>query len=132
MRDLKRTRAQIAKMASGLFSVVGLPFEKTSELQRQVLAAFAFGMGFAAGQLEELSPPEVHALALIMLMDVYHYSDHQAAVFAQELINSTGNRGNSTTNAIVHRGIEGHALWQQGELAQLKANLEGVFKAVKA
>ena len=132
MKDLKRTRGEIAKMATGLFSVVSMPFEKTSEVQRQVLAAFAFGMSFAVGQIEELSTPEVHALALTMLMDVFRYSDHQAAAFAQDLIDSASNRGNPTTNAIIHRGIDGHAQWQQGQLLQLRANLDAVFKAVQS
>src|SRR5262245_52233901 len=106
MGDLKNTRAEIAVMASDLFDAIGIPFEKTTELQRQVLSAFAFGMVFAVGQIERLSPPEVHALATAMLMDVYKYSDHQAVAFGNELIDAAGGRGNRTMNAIIHRGID--------------------------
>jgi len=119
-------------MATGLFGVVGIPFENTSELQRQVLAAFAFGMVYSVGRIEDLSPAEVHALELALLMDVYKYSDHQAAAFAQELIDSASNRGNPTFRAIIHLGIDGQAEWEEGQLSQLRLNLERVLKAVEA
>jgi len=120
-------------MAGELFAVAGVPFEKASELQRQVLATFAFGMIFALGKIERLSPPDVHALAICCLTDVFKYADHQAAAFSSDLIvTASGKSGNPTRKAIVHRGIDGHRQWHQRQTDQFKANIEGVFKAVGA
>jgi hypothetical protein len=133
MTDLRTIRAQIADMGQQLFVTIDIPFEKTSELQRQLLAAFAFGMVFAVGQTEKLTPPEVHALALSALMDVFHYSDHQAAAFAQQLISvSSDKRVHPTMHAVIHRGIDGHYQWQQNQTEALRTNIRGVFDAVKA
>jgi hypothetical protein len=55
--DLVRLRRDVAEMASGLFDALGIPFERTTELQRQVLAAFAFGMTYAAGRTQSRTTP---------------------------------------------------------------------------
>lgn len=120
-------------MASDLFAVVGIPFEQTSELQRQILGSFAFGMIFAIGQAKGLSPPEVQALAISCLIDVFKYSDHQAGAFSADLITHASNSDpNDTHKAIIHRGIDGHDQWQRKQTAQLRANIEGIFEALGA
>jgi hypothetical protein len=126
-------RREIAVMASELFGVIGVPFEQTSELQRQILASFAFGMIFAIGQIKRLSPPDVHALAICCLRDVFKYADHQAIAFSSDLIaHASSNDPNDTHNAIIHRGIGGHCQWQQKQTEQLRANIEGIFEALGA
>jgi len=126
-------REAVAGMASDLFDVVGIPFEETTELQRQLLAAFAFGMMFAVVHFEKLSPPDAHALAIAMLMDSFRYSDHQAADQADLLIRASQDaRVHDTINAVVHRGIDGHLQWQRDDLVALKDNILGIFEAVGA
>lgn len=39
-------------MAEQVIGVVGIPFKQTTELQRQILASFVFGMIFAQGKKE--------------------------------------------------------------------------------
>jgi hypothetical protein len=130
---LAPVRAEIDAMANELFGVIGVPFEQTSELQRQVLAAFAFGMIFAEGNLKGLRPPEVHALVILCLTDVFKYAAHQAAPFGADLISAAStNSRNRTTNAIIHRGIDGHRQWQQKDLDGLKANIEGILRTLGA
>ena len=120
-------------MAAELFGVVGTPFEQTSELQRQILASFAFGMIFAIGQIKQLSPPDVHALTICCLMDVFKYADHQAGAFSSDLIAHASNKDpNDTHKAIIRRGIDGHYQWQEKQMDQLRANVDGIFKALGA
>ena len=88
MADMKALRSSVANMCADLVASVGFPFESTTELQRQVLASFAFGMTFAIGQTEHLTPPEVHALSITMLMDAFKYSAKQAGAFSSRLIES--------------------------------------------
>ncbi|MGN6369899.1 MAG: Imm48 family immunity protein [Phycisphaerae bacterium] len=131
-QHLVPVRNEIAVMASDLYTVIGVPFERTSELQRQILATFAFGMIFAVGQLRRLSPPEVHVLAIACLMDVFKYADHQAAAFSADLIvHASSKNPKDTHKAIIHRGIDGHRQWQQKQNDQLKINIEGIFEALK-
>ncbi len=130
-RDLRPIRSQIAVMCSELLATSSIPYDKTTESQRQLLAGFAFGMVFAVGQIEKLSPPEVHALALTMLMDSFRYADHQAAAFAQLLIGASSDKDvHPVFNAVIHRGIDGHYQWQERQTTELRKNLQEVFDAV--
>lgn len=61
-------------------------------MERQLLAVFVFGRTFSLGQEKNLSPPEVHALAITCLMDVFKYADHQAIAFAEQLIAASSDR----------------------------------------
>ena len=89
-------------------------------------------MTFVIGQIEHLTPPEVHALSITMLMDVFKYSGQQAAAFSSDLIESASGRGNPTIQAIIHRGIDGHRQWSSGQTAELSKNVKSVFQAVGA
>jgi hypothetical protein len=117
-------------MCADLLEAAGVPFESTTELQRQVLASFAFGMAFAAGQTEHLTPPEVHALSITMLMDALKYSAHQAGAFSSHLIESAGGNGNPTIQAIIHQGIDGYGQWNSGQTVELGENISSVLQAV--
>jgi hypothetical protein len=89
-------------------------------------------MLFAIGRPNQLGPAEIHALAICLLMDVFGYSETQAAAFAEDLITSASGHGNPTTNAVIHRGIEGHRQWQNRLTSELKGNIEDIFKIVGA
>ena len=130
--SLTPVRDEVTQMAGGLFRAVGVSFEQTSELQRQVLASFAFGMIFAVGKLKGLRPPEVHALVIACLTDVFKYASDQAAAFSSDLVSAASGQGNPTTKAIIHRGITGHAQWQRGDESGLRANLQDIFKTLGA
>jgi len=132
MADLKTLRNDVAAMGEDLFTVVNIPFKETSELQRQLLTAFCFGMLFAIGQIRKLTPSEVHALAICFIQDVFKYSAPQAKSFADLLIESASGRGDTTLAAVIHRGIDGHRQWSARELAELKSNLEEIFATIGA
>ena len=132
MADMKELHSSLIKMCADLFASVGVPFESTTELQRQVLASFAFGMTFAVGQIEHLTPPQVHALSIAMLVDAFKYSAEQAGAFSSDLIESASGKGNQTIQAIIHRGIDGHLQWSSGQTAELRENINSVLQAVGA
>jgi hypothetical protein len=130
--DLKELRRESAEMAEQLLSAVGIPFEATTELQRQLLAAYSFGMLFGMGRLHKLTPPDVHALTIAVLLNAFKYSQDQAVAFAEDLIQSSSSRGNPTTNAVIHRGLDGYRLWKARMMLELKSQLEDIFRIVGA
>lgn len=133
MDKLDEVQRHVAKMGEQLLDVVGIPFAQTSELQRQILACFVFGMIFAEGQIRRLSPPDVHALVVCSLIKTFKYSAEQAGAFSTDLIqHSLSKDPNNTHKAIMHRGIDGHRQWQTGQSAQLKQNVLGIFKTLGA
>ena len=130
--DLKALRHELSGMAGSLFDLLELPFEESTELERQVIAAFAFGMTFAQGQRRGLTAPEVHALALALLGDVFKYADRQAADFTVDLIEAASDAArHEVMNAIIHRGIDGHMQWERNDLDGLTQNLSDVLIRVQ-
>lgn len=123
---LATLRLQIRQMLSDLLGAIGEP-EETTELRRQVLATFAFGMVFAAGMGEGLEPEQVHALVIGALKNSFGYNDAQATTFSEALIDAIRGESRPTSNAIIHRGIEGYRQWRDSELDELRANVEEIF-----
>jgi hypothetical protein len=128
--DMKTLRSTLVEMSADLLACTGIPFEETTELQRQLLASFAFGMIFAIGQIERLTPAEVHALSITMLTDAFGYSAEQAGAFSTHLIESASGTGNPTIQMVIHRGIDGHHQWSCGRAADLGENIKSVFQAL--
>ena len=132
MSDLAGSREQNASMVSSIFPVIGMKFEETSELERQLLAAFAFGMVYADGQIKGVAPIEVHGLAILMLLDVFNYNSEQAGAFSSLLIEAASDKSvHRVINAVIHRGIKGHYQWQQKQSSLLKRNIQEIFKEVQ-
>ena len=131
--ELKPLRSEIEDMTTDLLEACGVGFDQTTELQRQLLAAFGFGMVFAIGQIRKLTPPEVHALFILLLQDVFGYAPHQAVAFAAHLIECSGPKPeNPTIRQVIHRGVDGHRQWSSRDMHGLQENIRGVFAAVGA
>lgn len=132
MNDLERIRVYNLKMVNSIFPIAGINFEETSELQRQLLSAFAFGMVYADGQIKGLSPADVHGLTIFMLQDVFNYSADQACEFSVLLIAAASDSSvHSIINAVIHRGIQGHYQWEENKNSLLKENIEEIFNEVQ-
>ena len=65
IRHRRKLREQSAEMTRELFSVLNIPFEKTTELQRQLLASWMI-----------VHQPTAHAIAL-MRLNVYNRFDQE-------------------------------------------------------
>ena len=130
MTDIGSYRRDIGAMVDELLAANEVPYAETTELQRQVLAAFAFGMCHVVGTEHQLQSAQVHALSICMLIDCLGYSDEQAGAFSQDLIDSAAGFGNPTTEAIIHRGIDGHRQWQARDMSALRRNLGEIFESL--
>jgi hypothetical protein len=127
---LATLRLQIRQMISDVLGAIGEP-EETTELRRQVLSTFAFGMVFAAGMGQGLEPAQVHALVVGALEDSFGYNADQAVTFSEALIDAISGESRPTSNAIIHRGIEGYRQWSERELDELRANIAEIFAVLE-
>ncbi len=81
--------------------------------------------------MNKLTPPEVPALVIACLMDVFKYADHQAVAFAESLIAATSDQSyHPTMNAVIHRGIDGHRQWKAVETDSPRTNIQDIFQRV--
>lgn len=130
--DLKVIRKENDRIFNHLFDIIEIPFENTTELQRQVLATFSFGMLNAIANINKLTPPDVHALTIIMLEETFKYSKDQSVAFADDLIKAVACKDpNNTHKAIIHRGIDGHYQYINGQLDKVKENILNIFEILE-
>jgi len=57
-------------------------------------------MLFAMGQIKGLTPPQIHALTICCLSDVFKYSHAQAVAFSENLISSASSKEENTSKTI--------------------------------
>ncbi|MEK4063912.1 MULTISPECIES: Imm48 family immunity protein [unclassified Paenibacillus] len=122
---------ELRLFSTELFELIGIRFEDTSELERQVIAAFCFGALNAIVQRDELNQPQAHALIVALLINEFKYSEKQAVDFAEDLIHATNKEYHPVMNAIIHRGIDGHYQYEKNMLDNLRHNILEVINTVK-
>jgi hypothetical protein len=125
--ELIAHREQLNKMAAALLSTSGVDFDRASQLEQALIGTFLFGMLQTHGMFHKLTPPQIHALALMVFKDSLHYTDSAATQGVQECINATRPDQHDTMNAILHRGIDGHKQYQDGEIDALRKNLTSIL-----
>ena len=135
LSDSDKTKIEEAKdeavlISNMIFSLIDKKFEDTTELERQVLAAFCFGMINAIIFRKELNPLQGHSIASTLLTKVFHYSEEQAEDFTQELINSTDESYHPVMFSIIRRGLNGYQQYVSNEKKQLQANVLEVLAIV--
>ncbi len=126
-QDLVPHREQLNKMTVSLLKASGVDFDGATQLEQALIGTFLFGMIQTHGMLHGLTPPEVHALALLVFKDSLHYTDAAAAQGVQECINATQPKYHRTMNAILHRGVDGHKQYQDGDMDTLRENLNSIL-----
>ena len=120
-------RNELNEMARALLKACAVDFDKATQLEQALIGTFLFGMIQTHGMIHKLTPPEVHALALVVFKDSLHYTDSAAAQGVQECINATRPGYHDTLNAILHRGIDGHRQYQEGDHVGLSDNIISVL-----
>lgn len=92
--------------------------ENISELERQVLSVYFFGMSDALRQ-SKTTDSNANEIALIImntLVNVFKYSKDQSEQFFYSMIENLQSKDSKNTHyAIIHRGVEGYFAWEKGE-----------------
>ncbi|MDH0563469.1 Imm48 family immunity protein [Acinetobacter courvalinii] len=124
-------RILISKFTHQLFLSIGKPFEKTTELERQILASFSFGAIHAQCFLNQLPALEIHKLAIFSLTAEFKYTPQQAKDFVEHLIQVASDKElHPTTHAIIHRGIDGHRQFINSDYVNLSNNINGILTLI--
>lgn len=93
-------------------------FEQTTELERQILAVYFFGMSNGLMQNLKLknTPTEIAEMIKNNLIDVFGYSEEQARQFLDIMIQDLQSKdANNTQYIIIHRGLDGYLAWKKGQ-----------------
>lgn len=89
-------------------------FDNTSELERQIISIYLFGLldGIRQNKYSDLTPVQVKKCLSHILESVLGYSLNQANDFTENMISNLQN-GNpqNTIYAIIHRGLDGYFMW---------------------
>lgn len=97
---------------------VGVSLEKTSELERQVLAVYLFGMfdGLRQDKKIQIAPEQMVNDISNVLVTLFNYSQSQTETFVNEMINNLqSNDSQNTHYAIIHRGLSGYFAWNDNK-----------------
>lgn len=123
---------ELEQMVNQVCELIGTSLAETTELQRQVLAAFSFGAVYSITHRDQLAEPQAHALSIRMLIKPFNYSEQQAVDFADDLIRVASNEEvHPVMNTIIHRGINGHVQFAQEDYEALASNIQEILAAVQ-
>lgn len=127
---IEEAKDEVIFISNKIFTLIDKKFEDTTELERQVLATFCFGMINAIVFKKELNHLQTHSIASTLLTTVFHYSEEQAEDFTQELINSMDESYHPVMFSIIRRGLNGYQQYESNEKKQLQANVLEVLAIV--
>ena len=120
---------EVMEMVDTFLSLVTIDLE--DELDRELAAAYIFGMLNGTAQKESLTPEEVQALMVRIGIDKLTYSEEVAYQMTQFVIDATDEEFHPTVNAIIHRGLEGYFLYSDQEFDALSEDFNEVVQVVK-
>ena len=101
------------------------------ELDRQLAAAYIFGMLNGQAQKESIAPEDVQALMIRIGIDKLRYSTEAAYQMTQFVIDATDKEFHPTVNAIIHRGLEGYFLYSDHQFDVLSEDFNEIVQVVK-
>ena len=120
---------EVMEMVDTFLSLVTIDLE--DELDRELAAAYIFGMLNGTAQKESLTPEDIQALMVRIGIDKLTYSEEVAYQMTQFVIDATDEEFHPTVNAIIHRGLEGYFLYSDQEFDALSEDFNEVVQVVK-
>ena len=120
---------EVMEMVDTFLSLVTIDLD--DELDRELAAAYIFGMLNGTAQKESLTPEDVQALMVHIGIDKLTYSEEVAYQMTQFVIDATDEEFHPTVNAIIHRGLEGYFLYSDQEFDALSEDFDEVVQVVK-
>lgn len=119
----------VMEMVDTFLSLVTIDLQ--DELDRELAAAYIFGMLNGTAQKESLTPEDVQDLMVHIGIDKLTYSEEVAYQMTQFVIDATDEEFHPTVNAIIHRGLEGYFLYSDQLFDALSEDFNEVVQVVK-
>ncbi|MBC2580552.1 Imm48 family immunity protein [Clostridium sp. DJ247] len=129
-QKIDKAKDEIVTIAKDVFSLIGVRFENTTELERQVIAVFCFGIANAIVMTKDINHIQIHAITSTMLTNVFRYSEEQADDFIEELINATEEGYHPVMYSIIGRGVTGYGQYLNNQKEELRKNIKNVLDIV--
>ena len=88
-----------------------------SELERQILAVYFFGMadGLRQANFTNESVDKITKTIINVLIKEFKYSENQARQFLDSIIYDLQSKdSNNTQYVIIHKGLDGYFKWKSG------------------
>lgn len=120
----------VLEMVTATFEMLDIRMEKMTEVERQIIAAFSFGMINGAALDAGTDSVTVQGTMVGVLIGKFGYSEKQAMDFMQLLIESTNREFHPTMHAIIHRGLEGYHDYKVQKFNEVHENLADILDTV--
>lgn len=130
-KNVKSTFAgEVSEMMAAIFNMLDIRTEELTELERQIISAFSFGMINGAAMEDGADPMTVQGTMAGVLIGQLGYSEKQAVDFMQQLIESTNREFHPTMYAIIHRGLEGYYDYRDQQYNLVHENLTDIIDTI--
>ena len=126
----ENTVNEAIEMVDKFLSLVTIDLDE--DLDRQLAAAYIFGMLNGKAQKDSISPENVQALVIRIGIEKLQYTPEVAFEMTQFVINATDREFHPTVNAIIHRGLEGYFLYSDRQFKVLADDFKEIFQVVKS
>lgn len=129
--------ATMEKYLRGIMSHYGDEHFQSDTQAKQILSVYSFGGISALAIQYQMSPPQAHAICLVLFTKFFGFEAGDAANKAQAVITAAPDRTShlySIIYSIIYRGADGFKHWQQHSddgAARDFADIMGHFKKVK-
>lgn len=104
----------------------GITFETMSELERQILAVYFFGMadGLRQANFTNERVDKIAKTIINVLIKEFKYSENQARQFLDSIIYDLQSKdSNNTKYVIIHKGLDGYFKWKSGNKNDVITNV---------
>lgn len=95
----------------------GITFKTLSELERQILAVYFFGMadGLRQDNYCNHGVDKIAKIIINVLVKEFKYSENQARQFFDSIIDNLQSKDfNNIQYVIIHKGLDGYFKWKDG------------------
>lgn len=113
---------------------INTPFEETTELERQILTVYFFGMSNGLMQHLKLEKSLLEITEIIKknLVDIFCYSNEQAKDFLNNIVENLQSKDPKNTQyVIIHRGLDGYFSWEKGQKENVIKDVCQIINALK-
>jgi hypothetical protein len=107
-------------------------FEKTSELERQILSVYLFGMANGLPEQVKGTPLNMETGMVAVLVSIFQYSVPQAQDFVRGMISDLQSKDKTNTiYAIIHRGLDGYSAYKDGQKEKVIADISNIISSLR-